>query len=61
MSQSIAQDVDTQWLKLYIPIVAGSVAVLGVIGLLIACTMKRKKKKINPDGDDITKQDSCGM
>ena len=60
MSHSIAQDVDTQWLKLYIPIVAGSVVVLGVIGLLISCAMKKKKKKINRDGDEITKQVSGG-
>ena len=61
MSYDIAQEVNIQWKKLYLPIVAGSVAVLALIGLSIICTMKKKQKNSNPDRDEPAKLDSCGM
>ena len=61
ISHSIAQDVDTQWKKLYLPVAAGSVAALTVIGLSIICAMKRKKKKSNRDKDEKAEQNPFGM
>ena len=61
MSYDIAQEVNIQWKKLYLPIVAGSVAVLALIGLSIIFTMKKKKKNSNPDIEELAKLDSCGM
>ena len=61
MSHTLARDVDAQWKKLYLPIVAGSVSALAVIGVSIICAMKKKKKKSTQNGDEMAKQDPCSM